>query len=42
LESGTVTAELKARFADPVTRAAHVYELMAIPVIIALMVSKPF
>ena len=40
--AGAVTPELRARFADPVTRAAHVYELAAIVAVIALMVSKPF
>jgi uncharacterized membrane protein len=40
--SGSVTPDLKARFADPVTRASHVYELAAVVAIIVLMVTKPF
>jgi uncharacterized membrane protein len=42
VESGSITPELKARFADPVTRAAHVYEMAAVIAIIVLMMTKPF
>jgi hypothetical protein len=41
-ERGAITEELRAAFADPVTRAAHRYELGAMLVIFVLMVAKPF
>jgi hypothetical protein len=37
-----VTLELSAAFRDPIIRAAHVYELVVLVVIVALMVLKPF
>jgi len=39
--SGQVTPELRAAFADPTVRAAHIAELIALAVIVALMVLKP-
>ena len=39
---GEVTSELRAAFADPVVRAAHVYELAAVLVVLVLMFAKPF
>ena len=39
---GQVTDRLSAAFRDPVVRAAHVWELVAVVVIIWLMVAKPF
>ena len=40
--AGEVTPELRASFADPTVRAAHVTELAALGAIVALMVLKPF
>jgi uncharacterized membrane protein len=40
--AGHVTDRLSAAFRDPVVRAAHIWELVAIAVIIWLMVAKPF
>jgi hypothetical protein len=40
--TGTTTPRLLAAFHDPVTRAAHVYELAAVTVIVVLMLAKPF
>jgi hypothetical protein len=40
--AGHVTDRLSAAFRDPVVRAAHIWELVAIAVIIWLMVVKPF
>jgi hypothetical protein len=40
--SGRVTPALHAAFRDPVTRAAHVYELVAVTVVLGLMLAKPF
>jgi hypothetical protein len=40
--AGRVTERLAAAFRDPVVRFAHVYELVALSVIIVLMVAKPF
>ena len=40
--AGTITPELRAAFADPTVRAAHIAELVALAVIVALMVPKPF
>ena len=39
---GSVTAELRAAWRDPVVRAAHVYELGAVTLILILMLAKPF
>jgi hypothetical protein len=39
---GRVTPALAAAFADPVVAAAHAWELAALGLIIALMVTKPF
>src|SRR5690606_1759324 len=39
---GVFTAELRAAMTDPVVRAAHIYEAVAIAIIIYLMVMKPF
>jgi hypothetical protein len=40
--AGTVTPELRAAWADPVTRAAHVYELATVTIVLCLMLTKPF
>ena len=40
--AGEVTPELRASLADPTLRAAHVAELAALAIIVALMVLKPF
>jgi hypothetical protein len=40
--AGQVTPELRAAFADPTVGAAHVAEVAALAVIVALMVLKPF
>jgi Predicted integral membrane protein (DUF2269) len=40
--TGLVTPELRAAFADPAVRSAHVAELVALAAIVALMVLKPF
>jgi hypothetical protein len=42
IASGSVTERLASAMRDPVVRAAHVYEVVAILVIIWLMVAKPF
>lgn len=39
---GEVTPELLAAWRDPVTRAAHVYELGAMSLVFVLMIAKPF
>ena len=39
---GVYTPELRAAFHDPLTRAAHVYELAAVTVVLVLMLTKPF
>jgi hypothetical protein len=39
---GEYTPELRAAFHDPLTRAAHVYELGAVTVVLVLMLTKPF
>jgi hypothetical protein len=39
---GRVTPELQAAWRDPVVRAAHLYELGAVTVILVLMLAKPF
>jgi hypothetical protein len=39
---GAITPELRASMDDPVVRAAHIYEGVAVVVIIYLMVMKPF
>ena len=39
---GRVTPELEAAWHDPLVRAAHVYELGAITVVLILMLTKPF
>jgi hypothetical protein len=41
-EQGRVTPELRAAWGDPVVRAAHVYELGVVTVVLILMLSKPF
>ncbi len=40
--AGVVTAALRAAWSDPVVRAAHVYELGAVTVVLVLMLAKPF
>ena len=40
--SGVVTERLRAAWSDPVVRAAHVYELLAVTVVLVLMLTKPF
>jgi hypothetical protein len=37
-----ITPEVLAAWRDPVTRAAHVYEVAAVTTIFVLMVAKPF
>ncbi len=39
---GEVTPGLRAAWADPVVRAAHLYELGAVTVVLVLMLAKPF
>jgi hypothetical protein len=39
---GAMTPAVTAALADPVVRAAHVYELAAVTVVLILMISKPF
>jgi hypothetical protein len=39
---GEVTPDLRAAWADPVVRAAHVYELGAVTGVLVLMLAKPF
>jgi hypothetical protein len=39
---GEVTAGLRAAFADPVVRAAHIYEFAVTFTVLVLMISKPF
>jgi Predicted integral membrane protein (DUF2269) len=40
--AGEITPELRTALADPTVRAAHVAELAALAIIVALMVLKPF
>jgi uncharacterized membrane protein len=40
--AGRVTERLSAAFSDPVVRAAHIWELVAVALIIWLMIAKPF
>ena len=37
-----VTPELAAAWADPVVRAAHIYELSVVTIVLGLMITKPF
>jgi hypothetical protein len=39
---GEVTPALRAAFADPVTKAAHAYEVGVVVVVLVLMIAKPF
>jgi hypothetical protein len=39
---GEVTPELAAAWRDPVVRAAHVYELLLVGIVLVLMLAKPF
>jgi hypothetical protein len=39
---GEVTPELAASWRDPVVRAAHVYELLLVAIVLVLMLAKPF
>jgi hypothetical protein len=39
---GAVTAQLRTAFADPVVRAAHIYEFAVTFTVLVLMISKPF
>jgi hypothetical protein len=39
---GEVTPALRAAWADPVVRGAHLYELGAVTVVLVLMLAKPF
>jgi hypothetical protein len=41
-KEGRVTDELRMAWHDPVVRAAHVYELAAVTVVLILMLAKPF
>ena len=40
--AGDVTPALRAAWADPVVRAAHLYELGAVTAVLVLMLTKPF
>ncbi len=40
--SGHVTPELQAAWRDPMVRAAHVYELGSVTVVLILMLTQPF
>ena len=40
--AGQVTPELRSAFHDPVVRAAHVYELGVVTIVLVLMLAKPF
>jgi len=40
--TGQVTPELRTAWRDPVVRAAHLYELGAVTVVLVLMLNKPF
>lgn len=40
--AGHVTDRLSAAFRDPVVRAAHIWELIALTLIVWLMIAKPF
>ena len=42
ITAGRVTERLTAAFRDPAVRFAHIYEIVAVLVIIWLMVAKPF
>jgi hypothetical protein len=42
LAQGQMTPELRLHLEDPVVKAAHWYELISMPVIVFLMVFKPF
>jgi len=42
LAKGQMTPQLRAHLDDPVVRAAHWYELISMPLIVFLMVFKPF
>ena len=39
---GRVTPELRTAWRDPVVRAAHIYELAAVTLVLVLMLTKPF
>jgi len=39
---GQVTPELRMAWRDPVVRAAHLYELAAVTLVLVLMLTKPF
>ena len=39
---GELTGELARTWRDPVVRAAHLYELVAVSIVFVLMVAKPF
>lgn len=39
---GHVTAELRAAWRDPITRAAHAWELIVLTTVLVLMLAKPF
>jgi hypothetical protein len=42
LAAGQITPELRAAMADPVVRAAHLYEMASLAAVVALMVFRPF
>jgi hypothetical protein len=42
IAAGQVTPKLRAAFHDPVVRAAHVYELGVVTIVLVLMLTKPF
>jgi hypothetical protein len=40
--AGQVTSELRTAFHDPVVRAAHIYELGVVTIVLVFMLTKPF
>jgi Predicted integral membrane protein (DUF2269) len=40
--AGVVTDQLRRAWNDPVVRAAHIYELTAVTIVLVLMLTKPF
>ena len=40
--AGVVTDALRQAWSDPVVRAAHIYELTVVTIVLVLMLAKPF
>jgi hypothetical protein len=40
--TGVISDQLRRAWSDPVVRAAHVYELTAVTIVLVLMLAKPF